>query len=405
MAPEIFGRRPGQDAGKKLRILHLITDLGKGGAERFLVDFCTALQGRPDVEFVIGSLYENDQYGAYTATLPVETLDYEIFSFRKAQGYDAYRRLVDRFRPHIIHTHRFLAEFLSAQHLTAEAAYVCHGHDNMIQLARAGPGTFLNRGKLNNWLEKRYLIRKKYRRVRTAFIANSRHTREYYRHVLPAFMREDVHLIPYGFDYQRFAAPAPKILDPGRPLRLVNVGSFQEKKNQIFIVDIGKALREAGIAFEIHLLGDGEHRNRVREAVEARGLGDAIFLHGNVDRVEEWLWKSDLYLHTAWYEPFGLVLLEAMAAGLPCVVLDGKGNRDVMEEGKNGFFLKEQDPALFVARIRDATASRDTYRSMSEYARTFARRYDMDEAVDRFLSFYRSFHEDVQGEKARERGL
>ena len=48
-----------------------------------------------------------------------------------------------------------------------------------------------------------------------------------------------------------------------------------------------------------------------------------ITLHGNVDFVEKYLWDSDIYVHPALYEPFGLVLLEAMAAGLPVVSLDG----------------------------------------------------------------------------------
>ncbi len=46
-----------------LRVLYLITDLGKGGAERFLIDLATALRARDDVEFVIGSLYEKTSTG------------------------------------------------------------------------------------------------------------------------------------------------------------------------------------------------------------------------------------------------------------------------------------------------------------------------------------------------------
>ena len=51
---------------RPLRVLYLITDLAKGGAERFLVDLATALRLRDDVDFKIGSLYERDLYGALT---------------------------------------------------------------------------------------------------------------------------------------------------------------------------------------------------------------------------------------------------------------------------------------------------------------------------------------------------
>ena len=375
-------RRPG------LRILFLITDLGKGGAERFLIDLCTALLNRPDVEFVIGTLLDNNEYTEPTARLPIVQLHYVPFSLTAAREYTTYRSLLQEFNPHIVHTHRYLAEFLSAQYVSKDITYVCHGHDNMVQFAKPGVRTCFDRVAVTNWLEKRYLIRNKYRRVRTSFVANSPHTLSYYKAVLPRFMRGDVHLLRYGFDYERFRARELPMLAASGPIRLINVGSFQHKKNQIFIVSIARALREAGIDFQVDLLGDGENRARVQAEVDRSGLGNRITLHGNVDRVEERLWRSHLYLHTAWYEPFGLVLLEAMAAGLPCVVLDAKGNRDLIEQGQNGYLIDKQDPCEFAARIRALTTSAAAYDTMSAYAREYARAFDIGRAADRFITLY-----------------
>jgi glycosyltransferase involved in cell wall biosynthesis len=380
MAPEAC--RPG------LRILFLINDLGKGGAERFLIDLCTALQNRPDVEFVIGTLFDNNEYTELTARLPIVQLHYAPFSFTAVREYATYLSLLQQFKPHIVHTHLYLAEFLSAQHVSKDITYVCHGHDNMVQFAKPGVGTCFDRVAVTNWLEKRYLIRNKYRRVRTSFVANSPHTLAYYKAVLPCFMRGDVHLLRYGFDYERFRARELPTLPASGPMRLINVGSFQDKKNQIFIVSVARALREAGIDFQVDLLGDGENRARVQAEVDRSGLGDRITLHGNVDRVEEWLWRSHLYLHTAWYEPFGLVLLEAMAAGLPCVVLDGKGNRDLIERGQNGYMIDEQDPSEFAVRIQALTTSPEAYGAMSAYAREYARGFDIGRAADRVVALY-----------------
>ena len=375
-------RRPG------LRILFLINDLGKGGAERFLIDLCNALQDRPDVEFVIGSLFDNNEYTELTARLPIVQLHYAPFSFTAAREYATYQSLLQEFKPHIVHTHLYLAEFLSAQHVSKDITYVCHGHDNMVQFAKSSVGTWFDREAVTNWLEKRYLIRNKYRRVRTSFVANSPHTLAYYRAVLPCFMRGDVHLLRYGFNYERFRARELPALPASGPIRVINVGSFQHKKNQIFIVSVARALREAGIDFQIDLLGDGETRERVQAEVDRSGLGDRITLHGNVDRVEEWLWRSHLYLHTAWYEPFGLVLLEAMAAGLPCVVLDGKGNRDLIAQGQTGYMINEQDPSEFAACIQALTTSPEGYGEMSASAREYARGFDIGRAADRFVAFY-----------------
>ncbi len=375
---------------RPVRILFLITDLGKGGAERFLVDLCRALRDRPGVEFVIGTLFDDNQYRDLTADLRTTHLHYTPFSFGGLHEYPEYARLLREFRPHVVHTHRYLAEFLSAHHVSPEIAYVCHGHDNMVQFARLAPAGLLHREALTNWLEKAYLIRRKYRRVRTAFIANSAHTLRYYQTVLPRFMRDDVHLLQYGFDYARFRASEIRVPRPGETLRIVNVGSFQEKKNQILIVRIAEELRGSGVDFQVDLLGDGLLRPRVESAVKERGLESHVHFRGNVDRVEEWLWRSHVYLHTAWYEPFGLVLLEAMAAGLPCVVLDGKGNRDVIQTGRNGFLMTEQDPRLFAARIEELAASPAAFEAIATYARDFAAAFDIGPVADRFLAFYRA---------------
>lgn len=375
---------------RPLRVLFLITDLGKGGAERFLVDLCRALRGRPDVEFVIGTLFDDNRYRELTEGLRIVQLRYAPFSFRGSREYPEYARLLQDFRPDVVHTHRYLAEFLSAHPVSTEIAYVCHGHDNMVQFARLAPSALLRKEAWTNWLEKRHLIRTKYRRVKTAFIANSAHTQRYYRTVLPRSMRHDVHLLPYGFDHARFRAPEIRVPSPGEPLRIVNVGSFQEKKNQILVVHIADELRRLGVDFRVDLLGDGALRPRVESAVKERGLEDHVRFHGNVDRVEEWLRRSHVYLHTAWYEPFGLVLLEAMAAGLPCVVLDGKGNRDLIESGRNGFLIEAQDPRMFADRIRELAAEPATYEAMATHARDFAAAFDIGRAADRFLAFYRA---------------
>lgn len=371
-----------------LRILFLINDLGKGGAERFLIDLCTALQHRADVDFVIGTLFDNNQYRELTEHLPIVRLNYTPFSLMAAHNYPTYGALLQEFRPHIVHTHLYLAEFLSAHHVSDDITYVCHGHDNMVPFARPGVRTWFDRVAVTNWLEKRYLIRNKYKQVRTSFVANSSHTLAYYKAVLPRFMRGDVHLLRYGFDHERFRARELPVLPASGHIRLINVGSFQHKKNQIFIVSVARALREAGIDFQVDLLGDGENRARVQAEVDRSRLGNRITLHGNVDRVEEWLWRSHLYLHTAWYEPFGLVLLEAMAAGLPCVVLDGKGNRDLIEQGQNGYMIDEQDPSEFAARIQALTTSPEAYEAMSAYAREYARGFDIGRVADRFVAFY-----------------
>lgn len=375
---------------ERLRVLYLIPDLGKGGAERFLVDLCTELKVRGDVDFMIGTLYDKDQYSDYTSDFQRVNLHFTNFSFRAKNENPAYKALLGSFRPHIVHTHLYLAEFLSAYYVDPAIQYVCHGHDNMPQLDNFSLKNVTNKTKLLNFLEKRYLTKHKYSKAATHYIANSRHTENYYHKVLPAVLKPNIRLIQYGFNFPRFDAGIPKSLTPGQKVRLVNVGSFQEKKNQQFLVDIALELRKRNTDFEIHMIGNGAAFKRVKNAVVANSLEEQVFMHGIIDNVQDWYKSSDIYLHTAWYEPFGLVFLEAMAAGLPVVTLDGQGNRDLIEHGKNGFIHARQDAVLFADTIQQLIEDPELYYQVSVAGRAYASRFDASEKIGELVDFYKS---------------
>lgn len=372
---------------EKLRVLHLITDLGKGGAERFLIDLCAELQKRDDIEFVIGSLFSNNQYKHLTQEFPIVELGFQTFSFRKKNECLGYKKLLEDFKPHVIHTHRFLAEFLSSYYVDPSIKYICHGHDNMIQFnSLSFP---LSKEKLIWWLEKQVLIIQKYKRVPTVFIANSQNTFSFFQMKICHNQKKcSVKLLNIGFQWSRFYKERNDYPSTERPLKIVNVGSFQKKKNQIFILEVAEALKAKGLSFEIHLLGDGEERSNVEAACKVKGLDQITYFHGNVDNVEEWLWNSHIYLHTAYYEPFGLVFLEAMAAGLPIVTLDGKGNRDLIHHGKNGFIFSEQSPDVFADTIIGIANNLEKYNLIRNTAQGFCKKYDIQEISRKHMLLY-----------------
>jgi glycosyltransferase involved in cell wall biosynthesis len=374
-------------SGRPLRILYVIPDFGKGGAERALLDICHYLQTRPDFELRIVCLYRRNENAEGTKDLDIVYADYETFSLRGKNENLVYKQVLEEFRPDVVHTHLFLAEFLSSYYPDPSVKYVCHGHDNMIQLKRPGLSALTDRTKLLYAIERSWLIRKKYRKCRTWFIANSRHTFDYYIENLPAKMRRDVKLIEYGFDFGRFHYSGERAVGDGK-IRLINVGSFQLKKNQRFLVKVAAELKNRGVDFQMDLVGAGEHMEAVREQIAAHGLEAHVFLRGIIDNVEDWYKKSDIYIHAATYEPFGLVFLEAMASGLPVITLNGKGNESVIRHGANGFIFDEQDEKLFADAIVRLLKDQSEYSATSEYGKEFAKGYDVRVKCAELAGFY-----------------
>ncbi len=373
-----------------MRVLFLITDLGKGGAERYLIDLCAELIKYKDIDFIIGSLYGANQYSDYTKDFNIVKLEYSTFSFFGKNENVAYKKLLETYKPDIVHTHRYLGEFLSSYYVDKNIKYICHGHDNMEQLDNFRFSWIFNKRKIINALEKMYLCRTKYNKAQTWILANSKDTYEYYKKVMPSKVTENVVLMYCGFDYARFATPKKKDNADPTKLKIINVSSFAEKKNQIFIVDIAQELKKRNVDFEVKLIGDGVCFSKVQEAVREKGLENHVKFYGLQMYVEQLYAESDIYLHSAYYEPLGLVLLEAMASGLPVVTLDGRGNRDLIEQGQNGYMIYEQNPKLFADKIMEIWNDKEKYQRMSDYGREFAKQFDMKVYAEKMVDFYKS---------------
>lgn len=371
-----------------MKILYIIRRLGRGGAERLLLDVCSFLLEKPDIEFKIIGLEEKNDYPEYTKNIPY-TISSNIvnLSLFKKNNIDvsSLQKIIEEFKPDIIHSHLYISEIISRTCYYPNAKWFSHCHDNMPQFENFSLKTLFNKRKLTNFYEKKYLFKRYKKNGGTHFIAIGNDTQNYFEKTAKPF---PVTKITNAIDYNKFFKN--KEYKTKEQIVITNTGSFVNKKNQAFILDIAEKLKQQGIEFKINLLGDGVNRKAVMEKAVLQKLDQNILFPGNVNNVEEYLWDSDIYLHSATYEPLGLVLLEAMTAGLPVITLDGKGNRDLIEQGKNGYMIYEQNAELFAQTIVNLWNDKQKYQEMSAYAQEYAKGYDIKVYVDKLLVLYQN---------------
>jgi glycosyltransferase involved in cell wall biosynthesis len=95
-------------------------------------------------------------------------------------------------------------------------------------------------------------------------------------------------------------------------------------------------------------------------------------------------------LPSIWAEPFGLVAVEAMAAGTPCIASDHAALPELITHGVDGTLVPPGDPRALAAAIADVQASPDTYAGLGQAARdTYQKQFDPDQNVDQLLGIYR----------------
>jgi phosphatidyl-myo-inositol dimannoside synthase len=180
-----------------------------------------------------------------------------------------------------------------------------------------------------------------------------------------------VHVVPCGVDFSRFVAPADRSATRARLLRhllgegfrvpddaliLLSVGRHQERKGfHWFVEQVMPALPANAVYL---LAGSGPMTMSIRAAVERRGLQHRVRLLGQVsEETLRLLYEgSDLFVMpnvpvAGDIEGFGVVMLEAGAAGLPVVASDLEGIRDVVRDGLNGRLVPPRDVEAFSSAI------------------------------------------------------
>ena len=369
-------------------ILHIIPRLRKGGAERLCLDICNQLQKCEGVQVRLITFSDDNAYPTLTQHIDWQVIPATVqlsVTHKNVLNVAALQKAIEDFAPDVIHTHLFEAEIVSRSCYYPIAKWFSHCHDNMRQFRNFDSKTLFSKQLLTNYFEKRYLFLRYKANGGNTFIAISHDTEQYFRKTARQY---DVRILPNAIDYEKFHCN--KEQQSSTKLRLVNVGSLNTNKNQIFLIDVAKILADKGFDFELKLVGGGQDYSMLKQRIETLGLQKSVSLCGNVDNVEDYLRESDVYVHSSLSEALGLTIIEAMASGLPVVTLDGRGNRDLIEQGKNGYMVYEQNAEQFADRILEIWNDKNKYNQMSAFAQDFARQYDIKPYVDRLLELYKT---------------
>lgn len=165
-------------------------------------------------------------------------------------------------------------------------------------------------------------------------------------------------VIPNAIDADAFSELHPPSLD-GTTAKIGFIGRLDPIKR---IGDLVAAMDLLGSDYELAIYGEGTKRGAIESQVARLGLGQRVRLCGAVPRPQEALAQTALLVLPSQAEGFGLVLIEAMAAGVPVVATDVPGIRDVVEHERTGLLVKAGDPqhlADAIIRMREDKALRE----------------------------------------------
>ena len=270
-------------------IVHVVSCLTTGGAEKLVADISKILHKNGIKVKVVSILKERGIPYEILMDNNIELVELNYtnkFDFRIA--YDIYKETKGC---DIVHTHTFYAQFKKIFKIMDYFMY--KKYKKIICISKA------TEDNLNNWLKS---------------------------------TKEKTTIIHNGIDINRYKhskAVDRTFFGEDNKVVLSCVASLTEQKNHSLLIE---SMQEVNENINLFLFGDGVLRTELAQKVKMLNLENRIHFYGNQIDIPGILKGSDIFIITSKWEGFGLVAVEAAAAGLPIIISDVPGLRDLFED-------------------------------------------------------------------------
>jgi len=236
------------------------------------------------------------------------------------------------------------------------------------------------------------LERRAARRCRGRVIAISQDVKLY-------LMREyglaasDIHVAPNGVDHERFR-PDPTGLHRDRIREELGLAG-----DEFVALFMGGLWFEKGLPGVLEALALTHHQphlvvvgsgdaDRFGAVARASGVADRVHFVPHVTDPEAWYTAADCLVHAPAVEPFGLVMVEAAACGLPLLATRTGVALDLIEDGASGFFIERDDPSSIARGLDRLAADPELRRKMSAQMRERSMQFDWDQQAEQIEAVF-----------------
>ena len=210
------------------------------------------------------------------------------------------------------------------------------------------------------------------------------------RHFIDRFFPGDYKVIPNGVDVPRFAnaVPVSRWLD-GTP-NVLFVGRLEPRKGVLDLLKAHRILRRTGSGNRLLIVGSGPQEREARRYVATRGLKEVEFLGRVSDAEKAQLFRTvDVFASPATGgESFGIVLLEAMAAGATIVASDIHGYKGVVRRGREGLLVPPHEPKALAQAIARLLGDPDLRAEIGANGRARAEAFSWPRVAARVDDYY-----------------
>lgn len=171
--------------------------------------------------------------------------------------------------------------------------------------------------------------------------------------------------------------------------RVIAVGRYSDEKGHDLLLRIWSLVEKACPDWQLDVYGSGDRSPYLKMMDDLSIDKSRCHLNDNITDVENEYYKSSIFVHPSRSEGFGLVIVEAMACGLPVVSFDCEnGPRSIITDDVDGFLIPTFDIRLFANRIITLTKDEDMRRQMGENGLLKSHQYGIEQVARQWKSLF-----------------
>ena len=170
---------------------------------------------------------------------------------------------------------------------------------------------------------------------------------------------------------------------------IVTVASLTYPKGIEYLIEVAKEVLKQNKKWKWLILGEGEEREKLENAIKENGLEKQLLLKGCVKNVEWYLNRAKLFVLTSRREGLPLCLIEAMQMKVPCVSFDIKtGPSDIIENSVNGILISSFEIEKMIKEVNALLKDKCRLQNMAENTRVNFERFEMENIIKKWKNIF-----------------
>lgn len=170
---------------------------------------------------------------------------------------------------------------------------------------------------------------------------------------------------------------------------VLTVSELNKNKNYITMLKTMKILVQKDKSYKFVSCGTGVWKEKIHKFAEKLGIQDNCVFLGYRKDIGKIMQVSDLFFHASHREGLTLSVMEAMSFGLPCVVSNVRGNRDLIVSGEGGFIAEPEDAKAFSIEIENIFNDKELYDKFSKFNKERSKTYTVEYVKSQLEEIYK----------------